>query len=90
MRTKKDQEIRRGMCQRFVRAMEELKLTPAELSRKLGYLNPTTISKLQRGETFVDVERLYLLAQLEAPDGKRVDLNWLITGEKYIDKEGGK
>lgn len=65
--------------------MRELELTPAEISRRLGYLNSTTISKLQRGETFVDVERLYLLAQLESPTGKRIDLNWLITGQALTD-----
>jgi transcriptional regulator with XRE-family HTH domain len=81
MRTKKDKAIRQGMCTRFVQAMEQLQMTPAELARRLGYLNSTTISKLQRGETFVDVERLYLLSQLRTPDGGRIDLNWLITGK---------
>lgn len=74
------------MCERFVHAMDQLKLTPSELSRKLGYSNSATISRLQRGETFVDVERLYLLSQLRAPDGSKIDLNWLITGQNYSDE----
>ncbi len=69
------------MCTRFVAAMADLNLSPAELSRKLGYCNSTTISKLQRGEAFVDVERLHALAQLRTPDGRQIDLNWLITGK---------
>jgi hypothetical protein len=68
------------MCTRFVTAMGELKLTPAEVARALGYANASTITKVQRGETFVDVERLYLFAQLRTPAGGTVDLNWLITG----------
>jgi transcriptional regulator with XRE-family HTH domain len=88
MRTKKDRAIRRGMCDRFVESMNQLQMTPAELARRLGYLNSTTISKLQRGEAFVDVERLYLLSQLETPEGKRIDLNWLITGQKYSKEKG--
>lgn len=81
-RTKKDIQIRQDMCARFVEAMAELNLSASEVSRKLGYSNATTISKLQRGEAFVDVERLYLLGQLRTPDGKQIDLNWLITGMK--------
>ena len=86
-RTKKDSRIREEMCKRFVAAMAELGLNGAEISRKLGYCNSATISKLQLGETFVDVERLYLLAQLRTPKGKQIDLNWLITGQK---KTGAK
>jgi transcriptional regulator with XRE-family HTH domain len=88
MRTKKDEAIRRGMCDRFVQAMGQLGLSPAELARRLGYLNSTTISRLQRGETFVDVERLYLLSQIKTPDGQRIDLNWLITGQKHSKEKG--
>jgi len=81
-RPKKDIQIRQEMCERFVEAMAELNLNASEVSRKLGYCNATTISKLQRGEAFVDVERLYLLGQLRTPEGKQIDLNWLITGTK--------
>lgn len=80
-RSKKDVELMKGMCQRFVAIMSELQLTPAEISRALGYCNSATIAKLQRGEAFVDVERLYHLAQIRSPNGGQVDLNWLITGE---------
>jgi len=81
-RSKKDADLMKGMCQRFVSVMSELQLTPAEISRALGYCNSATIAKLQRGEAFVDVERLYHLAQLRMPNGKQIDLNWLITGER--------
>ena len=77
----------KGMCGRFTAAMKELELTPAELSRRLGYCNSATISKLQRGEAFVDVERLYLLAQLRTPSGTQIDLNWLITGQRQTESK---
>lgn len=80
MRSKKDVELLKEMCARFATAMRELGLSPAEMSRALGYSNSTTISKVQRGEAFVDVERLYRLAQLRTPEGRQIDLNWLITG----------
>lgn len=86
-RPKKNAQVRKEMCARFVHAMEQLRLTPAEMARQLGYSNSTTISRLQRGESFVDVERLYLLAQLRTPEGMRIDLNWLITGQHYSDEQ---
>lgn len=81
MRAKKDSDIRKAMCDRFVRAMRQLELSPAQMARALGYSNAATISKLQKGEAFVDVERLYRLAHLRTPQGEQIDLNWLITGE---------
>lgn len=81
-RPKKDLHVRAAMCQRFVFAMEELGLTAAEVARALGYANATTIAKVQRGQSFVDVERLHLLAKLRTTDGKRIDMNWLIAGEE--------
>lgn len=86
-RPKKNTQIRKDMCERFVDAMAELSLSASELSRRLGYCNSTTISKLQRGEAFVDVERLYLFAQLRTPEGKQIDLNWLITGQRSWERK---
>lgn len=81
-RTKKDSAAREAMCARFVMAMHQLNLSPQELSRALGYTNAATIAKVQRGEAFVDIERLNILAKLETPEGKNIDLNWLISGNK--------
>lgn len=79
-RTKKDTDVRRAMCERFVSAMNELNLSPLELSRALGYTNAATITKVQRGEAFVDTERLHIFSKLRTPKGKNIDLNWLISG----------
>lgn len=80
-RPKKNDRLRQQMCERFVEAMRMLELSPTELAKALGYSNSTTVSKVQKGEAFVDVERLYLLSQLRATDGRQVDLNWLIGGK---------
>ena len=74
------------MCDRFVVALERLGLTQTEAARALGYANATTIAKVQRGESFVDAERLYLLANLTATDGSSIDLNWLIAGKEEARK----
>lgn len=87
MRAKKDSDIRKAMCERFVVAMQRLQLSPAQLARELGYSNAATISKLQKGDAFVDVERLYRLAQLRTPSGERIDLNWLIAGDSTREKQ---
>lgn len=79
-RPKKDTDVRRAMCHRFVHAMNELNLSPLELSRALGYANAATITKVQRGEAFVDTERLHIFSKLLTPEGKNIDLNWLISG----------
>lgn len=74
------------MCERFNLAMAKLNLSALELSRELGYTNVTTINKVQRGEAFVDTERLHILSMLKSPDGEHIDLNWLITGcSSYAD-----
>lgn len=83
-RPKKNNRIRKDMCARFVAAMEQLGLNASEVARALGYANATTIAKVQRGEAFVDVERLYLLAQMTTSDGRQIDMNWLICG-KHIE-----
>lgn len=86
-RPKKNLNIRKAMCERFVGAMDKLDLSPQELSQLLGYSTPATISKVQRGEAFVDIERLALFSKLKTPQGAHIDLNWLINGDDSPIKE---
>lgn len=79
-RPKKDPEMRKAMCERLVSVISQLDMSIAEISRELGYSNATTIRKVRRGGAFIDVERLYKLSKLKTPDGKHIDLHWLITG----------
>lgn len=81
-RPKKDNRIRKEMCERFVAAMERLGMNASQVAKALGYANATTIAKVQKGEAFVDVERLHLMAQLRTEDGRQIDMNWLICGSE--------
>lgn len=79
-RPRKDDRIRKEMCSRFGIVIDRLGMSASEVARALGYANSTTITKVLKGEAFVDVERLYLLARIETTDGRPIDLNWLICG----------
>lgn len=80
-RAKKDQAMMQAMCDRFVYAMESLlMLSAAETARRLGYANSTTINKVKKGESFVDVEKLQRFAMIETPTGEKINLNWIIAG----------
>lgn len=80
--TTKDRKALAPICQRFVRLMkEELKMSRAELARQLGYANASTLSRVQKGETFPDIGRLQKLSQLRTSAGTRPNLDWLITGK---------
>jgi len=69
------------MCDRLVWLMTNiLRMRPAELAKRLGYKNPTTIAKVKKRETFLDSEKLQRLAEIETDDGRRPNLHWLITG----------
>lgn len=87
-RPKKNLNIRKAMCERFVEATNRLNLSPQELSKLLGYTTPATILKVQRGEAFVDTERLAIFANLKTPDGEHIDLNWLINGKNETSGSG--
>lgn len=78
---KKNGKSRKDACDRFIWLMEHgLKIPAAELARRLGYANSTTVQKVKRYETFPDVQRLQKLAKVYTVDGERPNLDWLITG----------
>jgi len=70
------------MCERFGVAIRELGMTPTQIAKALGYANATTIAKVLKGESFVDVERLQKLSELTTATGKPIDMNWLILGKE--------
>lgn len=79
---KKSPKSRKGPCDRFIWLMtNELGLRAADLARRLGYANSTTVQKVKRYETFPDVDRLQKLSGLRNSNGERPNLDWLITGE---------
>ncbi len=68
------------MCTRLTNALDTLNLSDRELAQVLGYANASTLSRVRRGEAFVDVERLERLSRFSAARGQHLDLNWIITG----------
>lgn len=81
-RVQKDTEKTKRLCKRFIMLMDDvLCIKPAEMARRLGYANSTTIHKIKALESFPDVERLQSLADIRTSDGSVPDLHWLITGQ---------
>lgn len=76
-------EIKKKIAERFVKAFEVgMGLTPAEISRRLGYANQTTIQAVKRGSALPDFARIALYRdQLRDRRGGILNLHWLITGE---------
>lgn len=67
-------------------------LSTAEISRRLGYANSTTIQAIRRGTTLPDVARIAEhIDKLTNKRGDILNLHWLITGMGYpfVAKESG-
>ena len=80
-RSKKDDDIRRSMCERLRLLTERyLDLTVSGLSEKLGYTNSSALRRVWKGEAFPDVEKLARLAELKTGDGLKPNIHWLLTG----------
>jgi hypothetical protein len=68
---------------RFSSAVDEhLGLSTSELSRRLGYANPSTLMAIKNGLTLPDFARLSeYKAVLKDGGGRVLNLHWVITGE---------
>lgn len=71
----------RAMCSRLVQVFDSLGVSDREIAQALGYANASTLSRVRRGEAFVDVERLAALGDLVLRTGQHLDLNWVISGK---------
>jgi hypothetical protein len=56
-------------------------MSDTQLSERLGYANPTTLSSVRRGVVFPDVERLAQLGRVILNSGISPNLHWIITGD---------
>lgn len=76
-------QIKEEIAQRFAMAFEVgMGLSPAEISRKLGYANQTTIHSIKRGKSLPDFARIALYRhELRDRKGYVLNLHWLITGD---------
>lgn len=76
-------ELREKIAGRFVKVFDDgLKLTPAEVSRRLQYANPSTVQAIRKGKALPDFTRLVAHRNdLRDRHGRAINLNWLLTGE---------
>lgn len=80
--TRRDSKLKKELGERLLTLVEaHLQLTWDELAMRLGYANSSTLRQVRNGQTLLSLEKLVRLAYLEAPDGSRVSVNWLLTGE---------
>lgn len=70
----------KGMCARFVVALDATGLSDSALSEFLGYSGRSTISNVRRGRTFPDVERLAAFGELLIHGVTQPNLHWILTG----------
>lgn len=71
------------IAERFFSAVDEhLGFTPAELSRRLGYSNPSTVQAIKRKAVLPDFARLSEhKSALRDGEGRVLNLHWVITGD---------
>ncbi|MBU86038.1 hypothetical protein [Alcanivorax sp.] len=68
------------LCQRFKESLDFLGLTPASAYQKLGYTTPATIYTINAGRCLPDMTKLIALSRLKTPEGRRINIDWLVTG----------
>lgn len=81
MRIKKDLAAMKGMCARFVMALDATGLSDSAVSELLGYSGRSTLSSVRRGRTFPDAERLATFGRLLIRGVTWPNLHWILTGK---------
>lgn len=82
-RQQRSDDVVTDIAERFFRAVDEhLGLTPSELSRRLGYSNPSTIQAIKKRTALPDFARLSEhKGALRNGKGQMLNLHWVITGD---------
>jgi hypothetical protein len=80
MRQKKDPEVLKHMCARFVAILDQTGLPDSRVSKFLGYTGQGTLSSVRRGKAFPDTERLATFGTLVVRGAGRPNLHWILTG----------
>lgn len=61
---------------------EHLKWKYSQLSKVLGYANPSTLASVKKGKTLPDFARLAEHYEaIHDQDGRHINIHWLVTGE---------
>lgn len=82
-RYQRSYDVVTDIATRFFTAVDEhLGLTPSELSRRLGYSNPSTIQAIKKRTALPDFARLSEhKGALRNGKGQMLNLHWVITGD---------
>lgn len=80
--TRRDSQVMQVLGERLRELVDEhLGVTWEVLAAQLGYANASTLRKARDGTALLSLEKLMRLAQIEGPYGRRVCIDWLLTGE---------
>ena len=79
--TRRDDKLKRVLGERLRELVDgHLAIGWEDLAVQLGYANSSTLRRVRDGESFLSVEKMARLAAVTARDGRRVSVDWLLTG----------
>lgn len=79
--TRRDGKLKRVLGERLRELVDgHLDTGWEDLAFQLGYANSSTLRRVRDGDTFLSVEKLTRLATIMTADGRRVSVDWLLTG----------
>lgn len=80
-RKKRDPKLLREQCSRVTAVLSLTNRSDAEISRFLGHANPSTLTRLREGESFLDSESLARLGKYDVRSLAHPNLHWVLTGD---------
>jgi hypothetical protein len=80
-RRKRDPKLLRDQCARVAVLLGLTNESDAEISRYLGHANPSTLSRLRDGGSFLDSESLAKFGRYVVRSLAHPNLHWVLTGE---------
>ena len=82
-RQHRSEEVVAKIAKRLIKATEiHLGIRASELSRLLGYANPSTLQAVKRGASLPDFARLAEHQdKLKDAQGRRLNFHWVVTGD---------
>lgn len=79
--TRRDDKLKRVLGDRLKELVDlHLAVSWDELATRLGYANSSTLRQAREGESLLSVEKLARLALVTTADGRKVSVDWLLTG----------
>lgn len=80
-RRKRDPKLLREQCSRVVAVLSLTNESDAAISRHLGHANPSTLTRVRDGESFLDSESLARLGRYDVRAVGHPNLHWVLTGD---------